>query len=93
LLNSGRGQQVAASVIADQDPAELASAINCFASLCEGAERCRGSVITALAREVGVPGNGADLPARFSDRLRDSAAAANFTFLADLGGQQSENRQ
>jgi len=79
---AGRGGYViaAASVIMDEDPGELAAAINSFADLCDGVERCRTGAITALAREAGTPGNGAGLPSRFSDRLRDNATAASFDF-------------
>ena len=76
---AGRGGYViaAASVIVEEDPAELASAINRFAGLCEGAERCRASATTALAREVEAPGAG--LTSRFLGCLRDSVASTSFT--------------
>jgi lipoate-protein ligase A len=81
---AGRGGYVvvAASVIIDQDPAELASAVNRFANLCDRPERCRASAITALAREVEAPGAG--LTSRFLSCLRDSVASTSFTVRCRL---------
>jgi len=86
---AGRGGYViaAASVIIDEDPAELAAAINSFADICDGVQRCSAGAITALAREAREMGNGTDLPSQFSVRLRNTAAATSFSFAAGLGRQ------
>jgi len=85
---AGRGGYViaAASVIVDEDPAELAAAVNGFAGLCDGVERCSANAITTLAREAREVVNGTDLPSRFSDRLRNSATAKSFGRLIGRNG-------